>query len=116
MGPLIPVSPVLLRPACGCWNSMTIPAMCGRLENIIERAMILETGTELTPESLLIGCQNEPAGVDEGESLRIDEAEQEHILRVLKSAMAVNWRQPACWGLNKTTLWRKMKRYGIGEE
>ena len=92
------------------------PGNVRELENIIERAMILETGSELTPESLLIGCQNEPAGTDEGESLRIDEAEQEHILRVLKSCNGRKLEAARLLGINKTTLWRKMKRYGIDEE
>jgi DNA-binding NtrC family response regulator len=92
------------------------PGNVRELENIIERAMILETGSELTPESLLIGCQNEPTGTDEGESLRIDEAEQEHILRVLKSCNGRKLEAARLLGINKTTLWRKMKRYGIADE
>ena len=92
------------------------PGNVRELENIIERAMILEAGTELTPESLLIGCRSQPLGTDEGEVVRIDEAEREHILRVLQNCNGRKMEAARLLGINKTTLWRKMKRYGIGEE
>ena len=92
------------------------PGNVRELENIIERAMILETGRELTPESLLIGCRNQPVSVAEEEIVRIDEAEREHILRVLQNCNGRKLEAARLLGINKTTLWRKMKRYGISEE
>ena len=92
------------------------PGNVRELENIIERAMILETGRELTPESLLIGCRNQPVSAAEEEIVRIDEAEREHILRVLQNCNGRKLEAARLLGINKTTLWRKMKRYGIGEE
>ena len=95
------------------------PGNVRELENIIERAMILETGEEITPQSLLV--EGSGAGeVPAEESLRMAEAERDHILRVLRSCGGRKLEAARRLGINKTTLWRKMKRYGLengeGEE
>ena len=92
------------------------PGNVRELENIIERAMILETGRELTPESLMLGEQRTSGQESAEEAVRIDEAEQEHILRVLKSCNGRKLEAARLLGINKTTLWRKMKRYGIDDQ
>lgn len=95
------------------------PGNVRELENIIERAMILETGEEITPQSLLMGG-DAFAGPAEEEPLRMAEAERDHILRVLRSCHGRKLEAARRLGINKTTLWRKMKRYGLengeGEE
>ena len=91
------------------------PGNVRELENIIERAMILANGTELTPQNLLVGAA---ADIEDGddEPLRVDEAEREHILRILGSCDGRKQEAARILGINKTTLWRKMKRYNLQHE
>jgi DNA-binding NtrC family response regulator len=91
------------------------PGNVRELENIIERAMILANGTELTPQNLLVGTTPDDAE-REDEPLRIDAAEREHILRILESCGGRKQEAARILGINKTTLWRKMKRYGLPPE
>lgn len=91
------------------------PGNVRELENIIERAMILANGTELSPQNLLVGTAPDDAG-PEDEPQRMDEAEREHILRVLGGCQGRKQEAARILGINKTTLWRKMKRYGLQQE
>ena len=91
------------------------PGNVRELENIIERAMILANGTELTPQNLLVGAAPDDPG-PEDEPQRMDEAEREHILRILESCQGRKQEAARILGINKTTLWRKMKRYGLQQE
>ncbi len=96
------------------------PGNIRELENIIERAMIIETTSCLRPESLLIHQSNgavadmntnhRPAG---GSPENIREMEKNHILQVLAACNGKKIEAARMLGINKTTLWRKMKRYGI---
>lgn len=91
------------------------PGNVRELENIIERAMILANGYELTPQHLLVGAVPDD-GEREDEPLRMDEAEREHIVRILESCNGRKQEAARILGINKTTLWRKMKRYGLQQE
>ncbi len=91
------------------------PGNVRELENIVERAMILETSELLTPQSLFVEG-GVTAGPPEEEPLRMEEAERDHILRVLNSCRGRKLETARLLGINKTTLWRKMKRYGLEGE
>ena len=91
------------------------PGNVRELENIVERAMILETSELLTPQSLFVEG-GVTAGPPEEEPLRMEEAERDHILRVLHSCRGRKLETARLLGINKTTLWRKMKRYGLEGE
>lgn len=100
-------------------SSYHYPGNVRELENVIERAMILETGDALTPDSLLVGGSEprtnplSPQSDDPADEFRIEEMEKEHILRVLKKCNGKKMEAAKMLGVNKTTLWRKMKRYGM---
>lgn len=102
-------------------NGYHYPGNIRELENIIERAMILETGRLLTPESILIEerptqageIASEDATEESNQDLRMEGAEKEHILRVLELCNGKKLQAARMLGINKTTLWRKMKRYGM---
>jgi len=96
------------------------PGNIRELENIIERAMIIETTDTLRPESLLIPRQersgrettSNPGSSADGPG-DIREMEKKHIIEVLAACNGKKIEAARRLGINKTTLWRKMKRYGI---
>jgi len=97
------------------------PGNVRELENVIERAVVLETGDYITPESLRLpmgGGIRTPESPEEVVTLReaVQRAEREAILRALRAA---NWRRSKAarlLGINRVTLYNKMRRYGITEE
>lgn len=89
------------------------PGNIRELENIIERAVILSRGPDLrvSLDELKITLQPLPQGVS-----TLEEAEREHILKVLKET---NWvvggpsGAAARLGINRTTLQFRMKKLSI---
>jgi len=94
------------------------PGNVRELENAIEHAFILSSGPALMPQHLpdeLVGdIEADGAGIDPmGKTL--EELEAQIILSALDRH---EWRRLETaqeLGIDKTTLWRKMKRYGIQE-
>jgi formate hydrogenlyase transcriptional activator len=89
------------------------PGNVRELENFIERAVILSRGSVLTVPltELKSGSVPRPDSAD-----RLDVAEREHILKVLKSAKWVIGGPAgaaAQLGMKRTTLQSKMQRLGI---
>ncbi|OQX10396.1 MAG: hypothetical protein BWK76_20795 [Desulfobulbaceae bacterium A2] len=97
------------------------PGNVRELENIIERAMILAGGSELTPDNLLVqgGApaaslqKRQPAEPGTSRPFDIGEAERDHILSVLEACQGKKLEAARMLGVNKTTLWRKMKKYRL---
>jgi formate hydrogenlyase transcriptional activator len=93
------------------------PGNIRELENFIERAVILSRGSKLeTPLSELAKQKKLLSAVSANNSTTLEEAERDHILRVLKDA---NWvvggpaGAAARLGMKRTTLGSLMKRLGI---
>ncbi|BCO08012.1 hypothetical protein GF1_03880 [Desulfolithobacter dissulfuricans] len=96
------------------------PGNVRELENIIERAMIIETTEMLRPESLLIhqtgSAKGSPAierPVAAPDTFDMKEVEKKHILHVLAACEGKKIEAARMLGINKITLWRKMKKYGL---
>jgi len=89
------------------------------LENAVERAVVLTDGDEIVPSDLLWYGANPEAGsaADEGPvsgvpMLTLDEMERRHIHRTLRHLGGNRARAAQCLGIDRKTLWRKLRRYG----
>jgi transcriptional regulator with GAF, ATPase, and Fis domain len=90
------------------------PGNVRELENVIERALILSTGSALHLEELLNVAAHNPAGQTALE--RLDDVQRAHIYRVLESCgWKIDGKGHAAekLGLNPSTLRSWMERLGI---
>jgi DNA-binding NtrC family response regulator len=87
------------------------PGNVRELENAIERAMVIGKGDVILPDDLPLAVETEGA---EPPDKSLAAAEKEHIERVL-AEMDGNVTQAAkVLGIDRGTLYNKMKRYGLG--
>jgi DNA-binding NtrC family response regulator len=92
------------------------PGNVRELENAIERAAILARGDAVTPEDL---PPHVAAGLNLGPSpalprqTTLADMEREHILTTLERFGRNHSAAAEALGIGRTTLWRKLKEYGI---
>ena len=101
------------------------PGNVRELENVIERGVILEDGDALTPGSLperVLEGRPRPGSGDQipmptapgrPASGTLEDVEREHMMRVLE---VTNWQKKKAseiLGINSSTLYRKIQRYGL---
>jgi len=92
------------------------PGNVRELENAIERAAILARREEITPEDL---PPHVSAALQLGPSpalprqVTLAEAEREHILQTIERFGRNHSGAAEALGIGRTTLWRKLKEYGI---
>jgi transcriptional regulator with PAS, ATPase and Fis domain len=100
------------------------PGNIRELENIIERAVILDTDGILTkddlPDIILNGSAFLLSGLSPGEGERpaslkdaLKEPEKVYILKVLKEASGNKKKAARKLGVNRTTLYNKLRKYNI---
>jgi DNA-binding NtrC family response regulator len=103
------------------------PGNVRQLENAVERAVVLATGNlldvddfrpRLAPASAPQSGPSTPSPASSGDAgpkelLSLDELERIHILRVLDACGGQKTRASAILGINRTTLWKKLRQYGI---
>ena len=97
------------------------PGNVRQLENAVERAVILATGstldiTDFATRTAPPAPTTEPAegkSTSSGELISLDELERIHILRVLAACSGQKTKASAILGINRTTLWKKLRQYGI---
>jgi len=125
--PVIEIS----KKALGLLQGYDWPGNIRELENVIERGVMLAKGTELRPEHLMLpGSRSldgsgthaalstpprveEPAVDDSGDLLSLAEVERRHVLAVLKACGGNQKKASSILQISKSTLWRKLKEYGI---
>ena len=96
------------------------PGNVRELENAVERAVTLAEGTEVAPPDLppsireartpLLG-HGKPFPYSE--SLSLAQLEAEHIRRVLVHTAGNTTKAARSLGISRSTLWRKMREYGL---
>ena len=85
------------------------PGNVRELENAIERAVVVGKGPQIRAEDLPIGRPSLPAAP----AVRLEEVEREHIRRVLDES---GWNITRCarlLGIDRSTLYGKIRRYGL---
>ncbi len=90
------------------------PGNVRELRNVIERAVILSQGAELTPGDLLTdpAADNDGSAPRIGGSYSLQDLERAHILAVLASSATLD-AAARTLGIDASTLYRKRKHYGI---
>jgi DNA-binding NtrC family response regulator len=91
------------------------------LRNTVERSVILSEGPILTWSSSELNPAEEqqevlPVNFSDKEFLSLEELEQGYINHVLKCCKGKKTKAARVLGIDKTTLWRKLRRYENGEE
>ncbi|MDF2952948.1 MAG: DNA-binding transcriptional response regulator [Thermodesulfobacterium sp.] len=95
------------------------PGNIRELENIIERGVALATGDTLEPGHLpedLQFIKIKTFRKKEGRYPTLEEQEKEYILWVLKEVGGNKSLAAEILGIDRVSLWRKLKKYGIEEE
>jgi DNA-binding NtrC family response regulator len=85
------------------------PGNVRELENAVERALVIAQGTEVQPSDFPFQVQQAPAAA--GRSL--EEIEKAHIERILEESERNLSRAARVLGIDRTTLYNKLKRYGL---
>ncbi|UCF40357.1 MAG: sigma-54-dependent Fis family transcriptional regulator [Gemmatimonadota bacterium] len=86
------------------------PGNVRELENAIERAVVIGKGPAITPADLPLSATNQRA---EPAEQSLAALEREHIERVLREMDGNISRSAKALGIDRATLYNKLKRYGI---
>jgi len=86
------------------------PGNVRELENAVERAVVVGKKREILPQDLPIFC-HEPSGVPQSNTLQ--EVEKAHVKRILAENQWNIARSAKILGIDRSTLYSKIKRYKI---
>jgi len=96
------------------------PGNVRELENIVERAVVLTEGGQITAVDLPLEVRKpgipllgRGAAFPYSEGLTLAQLEAEHIRRVLVHTAGNTTKAAKSLGISRSTLWRKMKEYGL---
>jgi len=95
------------------------PGNVRELENVIERAIALANGSEIISENLPEYIRNLSVEIYRRKSSQIptlEEQEKTYIQWVLKKCTGNKTRAAKIMGIDRVSLWRKLKRYGIKDK
>jgi DNA-binding NtrC family response regulator len=93
------------------------PGNVRELENVLEWAMHMADGSEITVEHLPQELRRATPGEDEDEQvLTLQEAERQAIIRAGQALEGHVTKMAEALGIGRTTLWRKMKAYDLSAD
>ncbi|MCF8033221.1 MAG: sigma 54-interacting transcriptional regulator [Desulfarculaceae bacterium] len=91
------------------------PGNVRELQNALEHALVLARGRALEVRHLPANLQNAPVGAADQSAAQLNLEQRERA--AMEQALALNQghrgRTAASLGISPTTLWRKMKKYGL---
>ena len=99
-------------------SDYTWPGNVRELRNVVERAVILGSGDVIEAEHLIIAStpgRQEPASEPPARLESLENMEKRLIRKVLVETGWQKARSAEILGINRTTLWQKIKRYGLEE-
>ncbi|MDQ7007306.1 MAG: sigma-54 dependent transcriptional regulator [Acidobacteriota bacterium] len=110
--------------ALECLESHDWPGNVRELQNVIRRALVLAGGETILPEhlppgiggarSLTAGRSSLPPALS-GESIApLEEVERQHVRRAVEACRGNLSQAARRLGIGRTTLYRKLKRFGLG--
>lgn len=85
------------------------PGNVRELENVMERAMVITKGELITPEDLFLPTSRKA----EENPMSLEAVEKAHILKVLNETGWNIQRSAQILGIDRTTLYHKIRRYGL---
>ncbi len=88
------------------------PGNVRELRNVIERAVILCRGNQISIEHLPENMHTTDKAIRIGDPVTLEKIEEEHIRRVLASTRSLQ-EAADLLGIDQATLWRRRKQYGI---
>ncbi|MCP4293047.1 MAG: sigma-54-dependent Fis family transcriptional regulator [bacterium] len=100
-------------------NTYSWPGNVRELENVIERASIIRDDTVITMNDLPMDLQdrttaeNTSGAMTVGGNITLDDLEKAHILGVLELTSGARKQTSEILGINASTLYRKLKKYGV---
>jgi two-component system, NtrC family, response regulator AtoC len=94
------------------------PGNVRELSNVVERAVALTAHDHVTvadlPKHLVQRRRSEVVfGTDESELVTLEEMERRYVLHVLESVGGSRTATAKVLGLDRSTLWRRLERYGV---
>ncbi len=99
------------------------PGNVRELENVIERASIMRDGDRITVRDLPPELSDEQSAGDlpaasltVGSLVTLEDLERAHILSVLEATGGARKQTSEILGINASTLYRKLKKYGVQDE
>ena len=97
-------------------KAYAFPGNVRELQNIIERAVALAGSETIRPADLppdLAGLRLFSFRDERGSTQTLEELEREYILYILERTGGVRTRAADLLGIDRVSLWRKLKRYGL---